>query len=191
MSVIKKCTFCHNTFTVSDNRPRLFCSLTCCWEWRRKNKELLKGTFTEGFTPWNKNTKGVMKVNKGSFQKGIEPKSKMRIGSVSFRKDNSGNIRAWVKIADNGSSYDWVLRAILVWQDANGPLPQGMIIHHKDRNSTNDDLTNLQAMTRKEHLLEHKHEYEERRKRAAAIGCSKRKRLEKSSATPETVFRGS
>ena len=32
-----------------------------------------KGSFKKGLTPWNKGTKGVMKVNKTSFKKGVLP----------------------------------------------------------------------------------------------------------------------
>jgi hypothetical protein len=33
-----------------------------------------------------------------------------------------------------------------------------VVIHHHDRNSLNDELENLRALTRKEHADEHRHE---------------------------------
>jgi hypothetical protein len=42
--------------------------------------------------------------------------------------------------------------------EANGSLPRGSVVHHKDRNSENDALDNLQAMTRAAHAEEHRSE---------------------------------
>lgn len=46
---------------------------------------------------------------------------------------------------------------VLVWEDANGPVPTGYIVHHKDENRQNNVLTNLQLMTRSEHHSHHRH----------------------------------
>lgn len=51
---------------------------------------------------------------------------------------------------------------INVWIAHNGPIPKGYVIHHKDYltntdNKTNNDIDNLQCMTRAEHAsLHHK-----------------------------------
>jgi predicted heme/steroid binding protein len=39
----------------------------------------------------------------------------------------------------------------LIWEQANGPIPNGMVIHHIDGNMFNNDLSNLQMMTNREH----------------------------------------
>lgn len=38
-----------------------------------------------------------------------------------------------------------------VWEQVNGPIPSGCIIHHIDGNKTNNNIANLQLMTKKEH----------------------------------------
>lgn len=43
-----------------------------------------------------------------------------------------------------------VRRPRYVWEQANGPLPPGFIIWHKDGNRYNDNLENLEAITRSE-----------------------------------------
>lgn len=43
-----------------------------------------------------------------------------------------------------------------VWEQANGPIPKGLIIHHIDGDITNNDITNLMMLTRKEHNKIHK-----------------------------------
>lgn len=43
----------------------------------------------------------------------------------------------------------------LVWTVFNGPIPKGYVVHHKDHNSMNDRLDNLQIMTKSEHTIHH------------------------------------
>lgn len=42
-----------------------------------------------------------------------------------------------------------------VWMDANGPIPKGHIVHHRDGNRLNNDLSNLQLLTRAKHCKLH------------------------------------
>ncbi|KKL63486.1 hypothetical protein LCGC14_2174650, partial [marine sediment metagenome] len=49
-----------------------------------------KGHFIKGMTPWNKDTKGVMKANSGSFKKGCVPWHK---GTKGLKKSNSTSFK--------------------------------------------------------------------------------------------------
>lgn len=42
-----------------------------------------------------------------------------------------------------------------IWEYYNGPIPEGHIVHHKDLNKLNNDIDNLQLMTRSEHIRLH------------------------------------
>jgi len=187
---ISVCEWCKKKFTVADNRQRRFCRLECCWAWRRANKEKVKGAFKPGITPWNTGTKGVMQPNSGSFQKGRENERKQPIGAVCIRTQKGDGQRAWVKIADNGTSYDWKYRAVVVWESIYGPVPSGYVVHHKDRNKLNDAIENLELMSRAQHLLEHRHEHEERRKHAAAKAKHRANRstVRKTTPAPKGIF---
>lgn len=78
------------------------------------------------------------------------------LGSVRVRiETNTGLPRAWVKVAEPNI---WRKRAVVVWEDTHGPLARGRVIHHRDRDSLNDSIENLAALTRKEHADEHRHE---------------------------------
>ena len=44
---------------------------------------------------------------------------------------------------------------IYVWEKYNGSVPKGYHIHHKDFNSKNNDIDNLQLMTQHDHLALH------------------------------------
>lgn len=179
----KVCKGCGREFDPgSDGRRRMFCGLSCCWSWRRENKGKLRGTFKDGIVPWNTGTKGVMKRSSTSFTKGVVPKNKTTIGEERIRTDKKGVRRCWVKIGEGRGSYDWKLRAVVVWERFNGNLSHGMLVHHIDRNTLNDAIENLHAMTRAEHLKEHRSEHEKRRSRAAADAARdrhRRKRLER------------
>lgn len=38
-----------------------------------------------------------------------------------------------------------------VWEDANGPIPDGWDIHHRDENKTNNALDNFECLPKAEH----------------------------------------
>jgi hypothetical protein len=61
---------------------------------------------------------------------------------------NNGYRRRWVKINHPDK---WKLNAIHIYEDAMGKLGKGMVVHHRDKNTLNDALSNLVALTRKEH----------------------------------------
>jgi len=52
-----------------------------------------------------------------------------------------------------------------IWQEANGEIPKGYVIHHKDGNSLNNNIENLQIMSKGEH--QSKHSSNEERKKDA------------------------
>lgn len=42
-----------------------------------------------------------------------------------------------------------------VWEQANGPIPKGHFIHHRDGHKANNALANLECITRAEHMRMH------------------------------------
>lgn len=42
-------------------------------------------------------------------------------------------------------------KAILIWEKANGKVPDGYLIIHKDKNKNNNNLDNLAMITRREY----------------------------------------
>ena len=100
--------------------------------------------------------KGIRLSPKTEFKKGMVSDKRAPVGEVRERKTKGGVVRAFVKVAEPNV---WQVRAKVVLEQHNGPLPRGYVIHHKDRNPLNDDLENLQAMTRAEHIEEHRNEF--------------------------------
>lgn len=142
-------------------RIYLFCSQKCYHAWREANNITI-GQFKPGLVPWNKNLKGIHLSPSTQFHKGIVPDNKVPVGTVTVRtRQRDGKQRAWVKVAEPNT---WRLRAVIVWEQEHGPLPRKMVVHHKDRNTLNDDPGNLEAKTRGGHMNEHRPEFEGKRR---------------------------
>ena len=45
---------------------------------------------------------------------------------------------------------------LVVWEEANGPIPKGYEIHHKDFDKMNWSLDNLEILSEKDHVRFHK-----------------------------------
>lgn len=49
-----------------------------------------------------------------------------------------------------------------MWEDVYGEIPKGFIVHHKDGDSSNNTIENLEIMSRKHHMELHMQEVERR-----------------------------
>lgn len=168
------CKTCQERFKRHKNGDRefLFCSQGCYHKWRNDNNIRI-GCFKKGSVPWSKGTKGLVKANRGSFKKGEDPINKTPIGTIKIR-NHRGTKRVWIKVKEDGNPYDWMVRAVYVWTKKHGPIPRGYIIHHKNRDTLDDSLCNLELLSRAEHLMEHRYETEEKRKLRASIASKRR-----------------
>jgi hypothetical protein len=125
------------------------------------------GRFVAGHSgsPTTQIAKGEHRSPATEFKPGQAAHNRLPIGSVRVRREtHTGLLRAWVKVAEPNV---WKKRAVVVWEAANGPLPRGHVVHHDDRDSLNDDLANLVAMTREAHVAEHRTEIETARRKAS------------------------
>ena len=67
-----------------------------------------------------------------------------------------------------GGKYKHKLEHRKVWEDANGAVPDGFEIHHIDGDKANNDLCNLQLISRADHRKLHRTKYFSREERLAA-----------------------
>lgn len=117
-----------------------------------------EGRFLPGhsYSPQTQFKKGQRAALATEFKAGQDAHNRLPVGSVSVRREtHTGLNRAWIKTAEPNV---WRKRAVVVWEAVNGPVPRGSVVHHRDRNSLNDDIENLQALTRCEHADEHRNE---------------------------------
>lgn len=137
-----------------------------CYSMDRNNSYLIGNTFAEGsgpnetsfqkgHRPWNKGKRGLHLSPETEFKKGCKSNRILPVGTETIRKCKNGKRRAFVKIANPSV---WRERAKVVWEAVNGILPAGYVVHHQDRDELNDDPFNLIAMTRAEHINEHRAE---------------------------------
>lgn len=68
-----------------------------------------------------------------------------------------------IKLSD-GSTID---EHRLVWEQAHGPIPKGMVIHHKNGDGRDNRLSNLELCSRSEHYHRHPEAEQSRTKIAA------------------------
>lgn len=179
--IVKNCATCGGAFNVQPcvkNRAR-FCSRACLG---RARAEKMRGNtfraghrpanaFERGHEPWNRDMKGIHLSPATEFTKGIAPANKAAVGTERVREDRDGDRRAWVKVAEPNV---WRPRAVVAWEAAHGPVPRGMIVHHENRDTLDDRVENLRLVSRAEHLVEHRPEFEPRR-RASVSAATKRR----------------
>lgn len=101
----------------------------------------LKGP--ECMTPWLKGKKGYRMpgCEKNFYRKGNVPHNTVPVGTV--RKNTDGYL--WKKVSDvrYGDKANWRHLHYLVWEEANGPIPEGKKIAFLDGNPENCALENL------------------------------------------------
>lgn len=179
MLIDKTCETCAKVFSVAPYRrdSARFCSGSCRATWvgslphnrqprpRMLGNKLAAGSkpnataFRPGMKPWNAGKVGIHLSPGSEFKPGRCSGTKAPVGTVRIRANKRDGIeRAYIKTAEPNV---WKLRARIVWEDANGPLPRGKIIHHRDRDALNDAIHNLECLTRAEHATEHQRDLHE------------------------------
>lgn len=121
-----------------------------------KNHKLnsgLTGRFEKGNVPQNKGKKGWAPpgVEKGWFKKGNQPWDTVPVGTVIMRADGY----LWKKFSDDpeGGRFNWKKLHVLIWEESNGPVPEGSVVIFKDGNRQNVTLENLAQVTMAENAV--------------------------------------
>lgn len=84
------------------------------------------------------------------FQKGHRPHNYRPVGSETV--DSNGYVK--VKVRDDlPSRYCWEFKHRLVWEEANGPVPEGCVLRFLDGDRRNCSLENLVLLTNGEHAI--------------------------------------
>lgn len=107
--------------------------------------------YKKGSIPWNKGLhyKAGGRSKETQFKKGEMPPNWVPIGSERITKD--GYIQ--IKIQEGKFQRNWRGKHILIWEEINGPLPDGHAIIFGDGDKRNFDIDNLILVTRAELLI--------------------------------------
>ena len=118
-----------------------------------KGSEPNKTSFEKGHKSWNKGIKGTHFSTETEFKKGQKGINWVEVGKITQRKDKNKTMRNWIKIKEPNI---WIEYAKHIWIKHNGNIPKGFIIHHIDKNSLNDVISNLALLTRTAHINIHR-----------------------------------
>lgn len=114
--------------------------------------------FQNGHDPFTKGKKwedymspeSLERAKKGLYQKGREAENKKELGQICKTKDGY----LLVKVAEKGDQWTrWKLLHRVIWEKANGPIPQGMMITFLDGNKENVSLENLALISMAENAI--------------------------------------
>lgn len=113
-------------------------------------------SFKKGQKPMNPIKKGERISKETEFKKGGTPHNKVEVGTIKIRKvKNTYKYDYFIKIKEPNI---WITYWQYVWEQANGSIPKGMVIHHINGNHHDNRLENLICITKKEHINLHRQE---------------------------------
>jgi hypothetical protein len=112
---------------------------------RIKNSRV-ESQFKKGHEPWNKGMKGLDIGGKETrFKKGTVPPNHRAVGSERIDEDGY----TYIKIAEPNK---WVLKHRHIYEQEHGTLEPHMIVTFRDKNISNFDIENLEAITKVENM---------------------------------------
>lgn len=85
------------------------------------------------------------------FKKGERPMNELPVGSISLRRKDGKIDYKFIKVQMEGGMWDrWKPLHRFVWEEHNGPVPEGMCVCFKDGDPLNCDISNLMLAKRQE-----------------------------------------
>ena len=119
-----------------------------------KKKFVADSVFKRGVAPFNKGISskewmtpaGIHNSKKTQFKKGHKPHNTLFDDAVVKRRDKAGITYLYIRV----SLAKWVLLQRYIWEQSNGPIPEGHNIVFKDRNRFNCNLDNLELLSNAE-----------------------------------------
>lgn len=112
------------------------------------------GCFEKGHTPWNNGTKGqgLTGANPGSFKIGDAPPNRKPLGSTRIDKNGCVLIKIAERNPYTGSPTRYKSKQVHLWEQANGPVPDGFVVMLRDGDKSNIETDNLMLVSRQELL---------------------------------------
>ena len=112
----------------------------------RFNKGYEPTQYKKGCVPWNKGMKGIGGWEPTQFKKGNKSWNWVPIGSERVNRDDYVD----VKVDDGKLQKNWKGKHVLIWEAANGPVPEGHAVIFGDGDRRNFNPENLILVSRKQ-----------------------------------------
>lgn len=124
----------------------------------------LTGRFDKGHVPYNKgktwdeymSEEAKEKASKTQFKNGQLPPNTKPIGWERIDRDGYVEVKVRMRPSKSTCNDNFVLKHRLVWEQANGPIPEDCNVIFKDGNKLNCELSNLMLVTRAQHVVMNK-----------------------------------
>lgn len=88
----------------------------------------------------------LARVRSGQFKKNHIPHNHVPVGTVTVVQGDK-----LIKVSETGEQWErWRYLSRVVWEEHNGPIPEGMCISFKDGDNMNCDISNLMMITKSE-----------------------------------------
>ncbi len=150
-----------------------------------ENPAIVAHRFKKGMTSANKGLRqseflspeGIERSSKTRFQKGCKCHNAKPVGYEKFRYDKyRGKGYVFIKVEEGKPM---ILKHRWIWEQANGPIPNGYCLVFRDGNTRNCELSNLELINRVEHSHRtiHNETPEQRKARVAASQRSRNIRI--------------
>jgi hypothetical protein len=107
---------------------------------------VLKTAFKKGNDAWNKDLKGIHLSPQSEFKEGITTGKKHPSWKGGVQKPVKDCAHLWA------GTNKRLRRPKVIYEEHHGKLTKGYVIYHIDGNNNNDDIDNLEAITRAELL---------------------------------------
>ncbi len=106
----------------------------------------VESQFPKGHKPWNKGIKGIqIGGTESQFKKGHVPANHKEVGSERIDEDGY----TYIKIEEHTR---WVLKHRHIYEQHHGKLEPHMIVTFRDKNISNFEIENLEAITKVENM---------------------------------------
>ena len=104
------------------------------------------GMFKKGHKPWNTGLRGIRVGGNTKFKKGHIPYHKKSDNTIVTRKEKNIEVN-YIKLKGV-----WVKYSRYIWNRHYGNIKKGYVVRHKDGNSLNDDINNLEVISMAENM---------------------------------------
>lgn len=134
---------------------------------------------------------GAQRETRSNSSKGLFCNPRCR---AAFQRKGREHVRGYIQAGyrmlrwNDGGKHRYQFEHRRVWEDANGPIPDGHIIHHINGDKLDNRLENLQCLRRYDHSQEHA-TYKTLDERLAAAAAREKRYRNDNRLDPEWVER--